>query len=69
MSNRTYNLQGYTLVIDKIRFVTALFTADDNEGVQFNVGFGGETRIVAKFPTRAEATLARELLVKALNHR
>ncbi|MCF6262598.1 MAG: hypothetical protein L3J24_03290 [Xanthomonadales bacterium] len=69
MSNKTYNLQGYTLVIDKIQFVTALFAADDNEGVQFNIGFGGDTRIVAKFPNRADATLARELLVKALNQK
>jgi len=50
MSNKTYNLQGYTLVIDKIQFVTALFKADDNEGVQFNIGFGGDTRIAVKFP-------------------
>ncbi|MBE9548696.1 MAG: hypothetical protein IMF09_04755 [Proteobacteria bacterium] len=66
MSNKTYNLQGYTLVVDKILFVTALFDADNNEGVQYNVGFGGDTRITAKFPNRADATLSRDMLVRAI---
>lgn len=66
MSNKTYNLQGYTLVLDKVMFVTALFKAENKEGVQFNVGFGGNTRITAKFTNRAEATLARDTLVQAI---
>ncbi len=66
MSSKTYNLQGYTLVLDKVLFVTGLFNADNNEGVQFNVGFGGDTRISAKFPSRAEATLSRDMLVRAI---
>jgi len=67
MRKKTHELQGYTLVLDKIIFVTALFDADDNEGVQFNVSFGNNTRIPIKLSNRADATLARSLLIQAIN--
>ena len=67
MRKKTHELQGYTLVLNKIVFVTAIFNADDNEGAQFNVGFGSNTRIPVKYPNRADATLARSLLIQTIN--
>jgi hypothetical protein len=62
---KTYELKGYTLVLDKIVFVSAVFTADHEEGKQFNVRLVGDL-LKFKFPTHADAVLARELLVKSI---
>ena len=62
---KTYDLKGYTLVLEKVVFVSAVFTANDDEGKQFNVRFVGDL-LKFKFPNHAEAVLARELLVKAM---
>jgi len=66
MARSVYDLQGYAVVLDKIIFVTRVFEADAEEGFQFNVRFSGDPRLVPKFPTRHEADLQRELLIKAL---
>ncbi len=62
---KTYELKGYTLVLEKIVFISAVFTADHEEGKQFNVRLVGDM-LKFKFPNHADAVLARELLVKAL---
>ncbi len=62
---KTYELKGYTLVLDKIVFVSAVFTADHEEGKQFNVRLIGDL-LKFKFPTHADSVLARELLVKSI---
>lgn len=62
---KTYELKGYTLVLDKVVFVSAVFTANHEEGKQFNVRLVGDL-LKFKFPTHADAVLARELLVKSL---
>ncbi|MBT8048847.1 MAG: hypothetical protein HKN57_14305 [Xanthomonadales bacterium] len=67
MSKAVYELQGYAIVLDKIVFVTRVFTAEDGEGFQFNIRFSGETRLAPKFATRHEADLQRSLVIKALN--
>ena len=67
MAEKTYELQGYALVLDKIVFITRVFEAEDGEGFQFNVRFGGDLRLAPRFPTRHEADLNRSLLLKALN--
>ena len=61
----TYDLKGYTLALDKVVFVSAVFTADHDEGKQFNVRLVGDM-LKFKFPSHSEAVLARELLVKAM---
>ena len=66
MSKKTHVVKGYTLVLDKILFITPLFIAENKEGIQFNVSMGDGIRIKAKFATREKATLARELLVQAI---
>lgn len=66
MSKKTHAIKGYTLVLNKILFITPLFKAENNEGIQFNISLGDGIRIRAKYPTREEATLARELLVRAI---
>jgi hypothetical protein len=66
MTRAVHNLQGYAIVLDKVLFVTKIFEAGDDEGYQFNVRFGGDTRLSAKYPTRHEAELAREVLLKAI---
>jgi len=66
MTRSVYDLQGYAVVLDKIIFVTRVFEADGEEGFQFNVRFTGDARLVPKFPTRHEADLQRELLLKVL---
>jgi hypothetical protein len=67
MAEKTYELQGYAIVLDKIVFITRVFEAEDGEGFQFNIRFGGDLRLAPRFPTRPEADLKRSLLLKALN--
>ena len=66
MSKKVYELQGYAIVLDKVAFLTRVFEADEGEGFQFNIRFGGDLRLAPKFPTRHEADLQRSLLIKAL---
>jgi hypothetical protein len=67
MADKVFELQGYAIVLDKVVFVTRVFPAEQEEGFQFNVRFGGDLRLAPKFPTRHEADLQRSLLIKALN--
>jgi len=67
MTKRVFELQGYAIVLDKVVLVTRVFEAEDGEGYQFNIRFGGEIRLSPRFPTRHEADLQRSLLVNALN--
>jgi hypothetical protein len=66
MSNKIHEIQGYAIVAGKVVFVTRLFKAKDEEGYQFNIAFSGDMRISPRFPTRHEADLERELLLKAI---
>lgn len=61
-----HEIKGYCIVLARVAFVTRVFEARDDEGFQFNVQMSGDTRLAFKYPDRAEATLARELLVEAL---
>ena len=67
MAQKTYDLQGYSIVLDKIVFLTRVFEAEDGEGFQFNIRFDADLRLAPRFPTRHEADLQRSLLLKALN--
>ena len=66
MAQSVYEIQGYALVVDKIVFVTRIFEAKNQEGFQFNIRLEGDTRISVKSATMADATLERQLLLKAL---
>ena len=66
MARSVYDLQGYAVVLDKVVFVTRVFKAESDEGFQFNVRFVGDLRLAPKFPTRHDADLQRELLLKVL---
>jgi len=66
MAREIYEIQGFTVALDKIQFISRIFEARENEGFQFNIRFQGETLLPIKSATRADATLERELLVKAL---
>jgi len=66
MARSVYELQGYTVVLDKIVFITRVFEADDKEGYQFNIRFSGDLLLAPKFPSRHEADLQRQLMLKAL---
>ena len=68
MATSVYELQGYSIVLKKIAFLTRIFKAEEEEGYQFNIRFDGDVRLTPQFPTRHEAELARELLVKAIKH-
>ncbi len=61
-----HEIQGYALVLDKVAFITRVFEPAGNAGAQFNVQLCGEARLQLRFGDRAEATLSRELLLKAL---
>jgi len=63
----TYELQGFTLCLDKVVMLSAVFEAENGEGWQFNVRLLGDVRLQVKKPTRADALLERQLLVRALN--
>jgi hypothetical protein len=67
MAGTTYELQGYSVVLDKVVFLTRVFEAEDGEGYQFNIRFSGDLRLAPRFPTGHEADLQRSLLIKALN--
>lgn len=67
MAQRTYDIAGFTLVLDKITMISNLFEADGNEGWQFNVRLVSGARVAVKRPDRASAVLDRELLIKAIN--
>jgi len=66
MAHSIYDIQGYAVVLDKIVFVTRVFKADDEEGFQFNIRFTGDLLLAPKYPSRHEADLQRELMLKAL---
>ncbi len=66
MAKNTYELQGYTLSLRHIMMITPVFTAKEEEGYQFNIRMT-DMRLPFKYPTRQDATLDRELLVKAMN--
>ncbi|MFU8832809.1 MAG: hypothetical protein ACNA7J_11740 [Wenzhouxiangella sp.] len=65
--NKTYDIQGFTICLDKVVLLSAIFEADNSEGWQFNIRMGGDVRLTVKLPTRAEATMERQMLVRALN--
>lgn len=62
-----YEIQGYSLALEKVLFLTRVFSAEDGEGFQFNIRFSSDLRLSPRFATRHEAELQRSLLLKALN--
>jgi hypothetical protein len=68
MSRAIYELQGFVIVMDKVALVSRVFTADNGEGYQFNITFSNELRLPAKFPTRNDADLERQLFLKSLRN-
>ncbi|MDX1626938.1 MAG: hypothetical protein R3323_10520 [Wenzhouxiangellaceae bacterium] len=64
--DRTYDIAGFTLVLDKVTMISAIFEAENGEGWQFNVRLQCGTRIAVKRPDRSRAALDRDLLVRAL---
>lgn len=66
MGTAVYELQGFAIALDKVVLVSRVFAADNNEGYQFNITFSNELRLPAKFPTRTDADLERQLFLKAL---
>ena len=69
MARSIYDIQGYAVVLDKIIFLTRVFKAEEEEGYQFNIRFSGDALLTPKFPSRHEADLQRELLIKAIRDR
>ena len=61
-----HEVQGYVLVLDKVVHITRVFEANNEQGAQFNVRLVGDTLLKLRFPDRTQATLEREMLVKAL---
>ena len=68
MGTQIYELQGYSIALNRIAFVTRTFKAEDEEGYQFNIRFDGDLRLAPQFPTRHDAELARELLITAMKN-
>ncbi len=66
MTTATYDIQGFTICLDKVVLLSAVFEADNDEGWQFNVRLIGDVRLQVKRPTRADALLERQMLVRAL---
>ncbi|NCF64223.1 MAG: hypothetical protein GWP58_15345 [Gammaproteobacteria bacterium] len=66
MARYLHEIQGYAVVVDKITFLTRVFKAEGEEGYQFNIRFAGDAMLTPKFPSRHEADLQRELLIKAI---
>jgi hypothetical protein len=68
MTGKVHELQGYSIVLDKISFVTRVFKAEEEAGYQFNIRFSGDARLAIQFPARHEAELARELLIAGIRN-
>jgi len=66
LSSRVYDIQGYSLALPHVLFVSAVFNSEQKEGWQFNVRLAGDVRLQFKFPNRSDAAIERELFVKAL---
>lgn len=66
MTQAVLEIQGYAVVLNKISFVTRVFRAENEEGFQFNLRFSDKLILPAKFPSRHDAELQRELLIQAL---
>lgn len=66
MTRTVHEIQGYTIVLEHIAFLTRVFQAEGGEGYQFNLRFAADVRLAPRFPTREEAELARSLLIQAL---
>jgi hypothetical protein len=63
-----HHIQGYAVVLDKIVHVTRVFQGDGAAGAQFNVQLLGNARLQLKYPDRAQATLERDTLIRALEN-
>lgn len=63
----TYDIAGFTIVLDKITMISAVFEANNSEGWQFNIRLVSGDFLPVKRPDRARATLDRDLLVKAIS--
>jgi len=63
-----HDINGYTIVLDKIVHITRIFEAPRSQGTQFNVALVSGTRLQLKFPDPTKATLERELLIKAIKN-
>ena len=68
MGRAIYELQGFAIVLEKVSLVSRVFTADKQEGFQFNITFDSELRLPMKFPTRNDADLERQLFLQALRN-
>jgi len=68
MGRAIYELQGFAIVLEKVSLVSRVFTADKQEGYQFNITFDSELRLPMKFPTRNDADLERQLFLQALRN-
>lgn len=68
MGRAIYELQGFAIVLEKVSLVSRVFTADNQEGYQFNITFDSELRLPMKFPTRNDADLERQLFLQALKN-
>lgn len=66
MGRSVYELQGFAIVLEKVSLLSRVFEADNQEGYQFNVIFSSKLRLPMKFPTRTDADLERQMLLKAL---
>lgn len=66
MAQAVLDVQGYAVVLNKVCFVTRVFRAENEEGYQFNIRFTEKLILPAKYPSRHEAELQRELLVQSL---
>jgi hypothetical protein len=66
MAKTIHEIQGYAIVTDKVAFLTRVFKAEGDEGYQFNIALSGDARLSPRFPTRHEAELERELMLKAI---
>ncbi len=64
---KTYDIAGFTIVLDKVTMVSNVFEAKNEEGWQFNIRMVSGDHVPIKRPDRSRAMLDRELLVKALN--
>ena len=60
-----YDIKGFTLVLNQVVFISAIFVTEDQKNSQFNVKVVDDL-LQFKFPNHADAVLARGLLTKAL---
>lgn len=65
--NSLYEIKGFSVVLTKVVLVSPVFTNEDQQ-IQFNIRLDGDSVLKLRYEDRPQATLERDLFLKALKN-